>query len=135
MFIPFKKATLLIPSSPNNLKDTRHLFIILTNPSQTRQSESLLVNISTIRDGIVFDDACIIELGEHPFIKNRSFVFYRHARIEESKTLIRKVKNGEFVAHETISDDLYNKIINGLFKSKFVASKFKDFYREHSDNV
>lgn len=134
MFIPFKKATLLIPSSPNNLKDTRHLFIILTNPSQIKQSESLLVNISTIRNGTVFDDACIIEPGEHSFIKNRSFVFYRYARIEESKTLIKKVKSGEFIAHELISDALYNKITNGLLKSKFVASKFKDFYREYCDN-
>ncbi|MCC2626032.1 MAG: hypothetical protein K0R14_1905 [Burkholderiales bacterium] len=135
MFIPFKKATLLIPSSPNNLKDTKHLFIILTDPAQTRQSEVLLVNVSTIRNGIIFDEACIIEPGEHPFIKNRSFIFYRHARLEESKNLIRKVKSGEFIAHEAISDILYNKIAAGLLKSKFLASKFKYFYQEHCKNV
>lgn len=132
MFIPFKKATLLIPSSPNNLKDTKHLFIILNNPSQSKPQKCLLVNISTIRNSIMFDSACIIEPGEHKFIKKRSFVFYRFAKIIEAKELIKKVKSGEFIAHESISEELYKKIVDGLFKSKFLAPKYKDFYIQNS---
>lgn len=98
MFIPFKKATLLIPSSPDNLRDVKHLFIILTNPpTSEKQAKVLLVNVSTVYNNHVFDDACIIEAGEHTFIKRRSFIHYRYARIEEASMLIKKVKSGEFI--------------------------------------
>ena len=132
MFIPFKKVTLLIPSSPDNLRDVKHLFIILTNPpSSEKQAKVLLVNVSTVYNNHVFDDACIIEAGEHPFIKRRSFIDYRYARIEEASMLIKKVKSGEFIAHESMSEGLYTKIVNGLFKSKFIATKFQEFYNQY----
>lgn len=132
MFIPFKKATLLIPSSPNNLKEINHLFIILTNPPNSeKQAKVLLVNVSTVYNNHVFDDACIIESGEHPFIKRRSFIYYRYARIEEASILIKEVKSGKFIAHEAISDSLYEKIIIGLLKSKFIPIKYQDFYNQY----
>lgn len=32
LFVPFKRATLLIPSGPVNDPDRKHLFVLLTDP-------------------------------------------------------------------------------------------------------
>jgi hypothetical protein len=32
LFVPFKRATLLVPSGPANDPDRKHLFVLLTDP-------------------------------------------------------------------------------------------------------
>lgn len=126
LFFPYKKATLLAPSSPNNISDLKHLFIILTNPNNDK--DVLLVNVSSIRPGRYHDPACKIAPKAHPFIKRDSFIYYRYAQIANAHDIVSKVKSGEFVAYEPVSDELFKSVIDGLLSSKDTSLKVKDFY-------
>ncbi len=76
LFVPFKRATLLIPSEPANDSDRKHLFVLLTDPIEAPGFEGkqvLLVNIASVPNGFSYDSTCVLKPGEHRFIKHESY--------------------------------------------------------------
>jgi len=129
LFIPFKKATLLIPSCPPTDLDRKHLFAVVTSPTlQGSEKFSLLVSFSSCKLGMYHDDACIIEAGEHPFIRRRSFVDYSKARIESVDGLMRGVKGGILIPHEQVAEPLFNRICAGVTTSRHTPRRIIEFY-------
>lgn len=107
-------GTLIIPSGPTG----KHLFVILNKPKDFAgyKNSSVLVNISSIRKA-PYDDTCILEPGSHPFINQRSYIAYRHARVDREESLIQKVNALLFTPHEPLDDELLEQIHNGLYES------------------
>ena len=107
-------STLIIPSGPVG----KHLFIILNKPKDFAGyvNSSVLVNVSSIRNA-PYDYTCILEPGSHPFIKHRSFVAYRHARVDREESLIQKVSASLFTPHEPLDDKLLKRVKTGLYDS------------------
>lgn len=73
-----QRATLLVPSGSDANLDTKYLFIDLTDPHSNDvypQPHCLMVNISTVRAHITYHTACVLKPGDHPFVKQDSFVF------------------------------------------------------------
>ncbi len=128
MFIPLKKATLLIPSSP---EDTNHLFVIITNPC--KHGKVLIVNLTTIKTP-KHDNACIVNSGEHEFVKRPSYIMYRYAQIVEANNLAKGVKSGKFVAHKPISDDLLTKICDGILCSTQIEPIIREYFIDNCDH-
>ncbi len=56
------------------------------------------------------------------------FIYYRHALITNAQVIVNKVKSGEFIAYEPVSDELFKSVIAGLLSSKDTALKIKNFY-------
>jgi len=131
LFLPFKKATLLIPSGPVQDPDRNHLFIILTNPSSENSKRSLLVSVSSYT-GNHCDKACVLNKEDHKFIRHKSFVDYYRARIIETDKLINGVRKGLFKLKEPVNDEVFDKIIRGLLNSRRATPKTKNFYEEFS---
>jgi hypothetical protein len=83
VFVPFKRATLLIPSGAAIDPDRKHLFVLLTDPIEASGFEGkqvLLVNIATVPNdlnNLPYDSTCIIQPGEHRFIKHWRFPIFR----------------------------------------------------------
>lgn len=131
LFLPFQRATLLIPSGSESDPDRKHLFILLTNPYPHPDSNiksSLLVSISTLKPNIPFDPACKLYSGDHPFIKHDSYVVYRSARIETADKLINGVNQGVFNHKETLSGEIFARVCHGLTISDFTAPAILKFY-------
>ena len=107
-------GTLIIPSGPEG----KHLFIILNKPKDFagHRNSSVLVNVSSIRKA-PHDDTCILEPGSHPFIKQRSYIAYRHARVDREERLIQKVNASLFRPHDPLDDELLKRVQIGLYKS------------------
>ena len=107
-------GTLIIPSGPRG----KHLFIILNEPKDFAGylNSSVLVNACSIRKA-PYDDTCILESGNHPFITQRSYIAYRHARVDREESLIKKVNASLFTPHKPLDDELLNRVQNGLYKS------------------
>ena len=64
------------------------LFVVLTNPFDDTGDgilRVLLVSLSSIRSYYHYDPACILKPGEHPFVKQESFVVYKRAIIVEAE--------------------------------------------------
>lgn len=132
LFVPLKRATLLIPSGPSGDVDRRHLFILLTDPypDETGKSAVLLVSISTVRPNVPHDPTCILYSGDHDFVKRDSYVVYQRARLEEAEKLLRGVKSGELVAHVPMDGAVFARVCKGLEESRLTPIKFLVFYRK-----
>ncbi len=128
MFFVVKRATLLIPSGPPSDPSRKHLFICLTDPAGDAK-ETLMVSISTLRDGFPADETCRLFEDDHQFIKHKSFVDYRSARIIAAETLVKGVNQGQLIAMETLESSVFARVCYGLTQSPLAAPKFLEFYR------
>lgn len=129
MFLPFKKASLLIPSGTNEDPTKKHLFILLTDSVDIQSVISnILVPVNSY-DGLRGQDAtCILNSGDHKFIKHDSFIVYAKMRDEQTDKLLKAVKEGTFIGHEPLSDDVFNKIIQGVKTSEFTPLKYLKYF-------
>jgi hypothetical protein len=130
LFLPLKRATLLVPSGTQEDKERKHLFVLLTDPHGDGEKCVLMVSLSTIRRGIPHDPTCILYQGDHPFVRNDSYVVYQRARIEPAESLLRGVKDGKLIAHDTMDGAVFARICKGLEESRLTPPKLLDFYRK-----
>ena len=132
LFVPYRRAALLVPSGPAHDPDQKHLFILLTDPAKVlgyEDKHSLLVGVTTIHPGIPHDPACELYAGDHSFIKHKSFVFYAEARIEISQKLIDGVKRGIFSPQGMLAGDIFARVCHGLTLSRSTTPKVLAFYQ------
>ena len=130
MFLPYKKATLLITSGPSHDPERKHLFVIITDPVKYLSNKQvvLLCPICTIKPNQFYDPACIIQPDKHSFIIKQSYVAYKYSRIESANKLTRGVALNIFQPKEPVSDALYKRICRGLETSRFTTTEILNFY-------
>lgn len=128
MFFVVKRAMLLIPSGPASDPNRKHLFVCLTDAFGD-DKETLIVSASTFRAGLPADQTCFLFPGDHDFIKHKSFIDYRNARITAASKLANGVKNGLFVAMDTLDSSIFARVCYGLEQSPFTALRVLDFYQ------
>jgi hypothetical protein len=135
LFLPFKRATLLIPSGPQSDQLRKHLFILLTDPhrNDTGVTSILMVSISTVRTGIPHDATCILFPGDHPFVKQDSFVVYQKARIEDVEKVLRGVKSGQLMPQAPMGDLVFARMCKGLEESRLTPPKLVTFYQQANE--
>ncbi len=118
-------ATLLMPSGA----DGDHLYVVLNDPKAFpgygSQPCVVLVNVSTLRQGMGHDRTCVLDAGCHPFVKQDSYVVYRSARVERAAHVQRLVQQGLFKPHTPIDDGLLAVVKIGLRSSPFTTREFK----------
>lgn len=132
VFLPLKRATLLIPSGPQEDETRKHLFILLTDPHADDAGNRcvLMVSLSTVRQGLPHDQTCILYSGDHPFVKHDSFVVYQKARLEEVDKLLRGVNSGKLVPQTPMDGAILARICKGLEESRLTPPKLLHFYRQ-----
>lgn len=130
MFLPNRKATLLVPSGPLHDPDRKHLFIVISGPVNDEQLV-LLVSISSVKPNLWNDQSCLLFPGDHPFIKRDSFVDYSSSRIEPAEKLAKAVDQGIFVPREPVSQDLFDRICAGVLASRRTPKDIKRFFLIH----
>ena len=106
-----KGWSLLIPSGPDGKS---HLFFVLNDPKD--EEEVVLASVSSMRR--LADATCLLEPGDHPFIRHESFLDYRLCRTYPRTHLEPLVGSGYFERREDASEDLIERIIDGAFRSK-----------------
>jgi len=114
-FSPYKRGTLLIPSGPK--QDGLHLFVVMTDACEN--NHHLLLSVSTIRAGAFYDDACLLAPGDHEFIKAASYVVYRLPEKRSAETLVKCVKGWLFHPREDIAQNVFDRMYDGLWRSRF----------------
>ena len=130
LFLPFPKATLLVPSGPDSDPDCKHLFIVLTAPNAIDLSV-LKVGVSSVPSTGNHDPTCELFRGDHPFIRHPSYIRYRDAVIIEAQKLIDGVASGALIAKDPLSDDIMARVVYGIETSPFVAPKVLAYYLAH----
>lgn len=130
LFLPLRRATLLVPSGPENDPDRKHLFILLTDPADAGSGVKavLMVSLSSIKPGLPYDPACVLHSGDHPFVKKDSFVVYQKSRIEDADKVLRGVKDGKLVPQAPMDTAVFARICKGLEDSRLTPPKMLRFY-------
>lgn len=127
LFIPAKRATVLIPSGTIGDPERMHLFILLTDPV-TEQKLVLFVSLSSVKAGVWHDQTCILEAGDHPFVTKKSWVDYRTTRIEEANKILHGVHKGLLVPKGTMAQEVFLRVCEGVIYSDHIKPKFREFY-------
>jgi hypothetical protein len=89
---------------------------VLSDP--TRDHFVLLVNLTSHRADK--DDACILDVGDHPFIRHRSCVNYakvKHIAVAQLETILNMPS---VERREPLSIEVLQRIRDGAGKSRFI---------------
>jgi hypothetical protein len=117
-------STLLVRSG-----DVFHLHFIVFGPvvldGYGPLAQVAMVNATTLREGVPYDPACVVEAGEHAFIKHRSYLAYRHMRVDTSTHVEHMVRSGAWTARDPCSPDLLHRIAAGVCLSRLTPREYK----------
>jgi hypothetical protein len=118
-------GTLLIPSGPLEDRDRRHLHVVCTDPCDA--GNQVIVPITSWTNDLC-DNACILQANEHEFLKHKSYVLYRKARIEAASTLDNGIAQGLFVTRAPMNRQTFLRIKHGICRSKQTPRKVKKYF-------
>lgn len=126
---PLRRGTLLFLSGP-----VSHLHIVMNDPvinPITGLESVVLVNISSIREGLRYDDTCVLtpENCPHSFVRWPSYVFYADSYVKAIEDIIQKVEIGEFDTREPLPEDAFGRVFDGFFLSRRVPPKVARFLK------
>lgn len=109
-FQALPKNTVLIHSGP-----CPHLHVVLTEPDGEPPTV-LVVNVSSKRKNS--DQTTVLTSGEHSFLtKAESVVRYDQAKFLNHQPLIKAVEDGVLSVYEDVTDELFEKIRQGILSS------------------
>lgn len=110
----------------------RHLHIILSNPYTSENGDSVvLVYMSSYRGTCrTEEDSCILEVGDHPYIKNRSYLAYNECREVPVALLDNELQQQTIKREEPLSKEILIKALEGMQLSKNVKRELKDRNRK-----
>jgi hypothetical protein len=119
--------TLLVPSGPG-----RHLFFLLLGPvilpGYGPRPQIAMASATTLRGGVPFDDACVLNPGDHPFIQHRSYIAYRYLRIDTADHVDSMVVTAGWLPHEPCTPELLGRIIAGVCRSRLTPREYKRIF-------
>jgi len=114
-YVPTKKKGILIPCPD------LHLFVVMNDPCPEKLC--LVISISSIKPKRHFDPACVLEVGDHPFIKHPSFIMYRLAETKKAMHISNMVDSKYYLKHKDFEEPAFGNIAAGLFKSDEVKPR------------
>ena len=94
-----------------------HLFIIISDPSAD-PNRIVMANFTSW--GGDKDQSCVVEVGEHRFIKVRSCVYYGEDRLITLTQYEQFLASGQLATHDPVSNDLLKRILHGAAVSPFL---------------
>jgi hypothetical protein len=121
----FEKGETYIIRNPSN--NIEHLYFIISNPDE--KDRILMVNLSTfIEDSIEKEQICILEVGDHPYVRHKSFINYAESICPMKSEIEAAIKLNLFDRDEDASPELIKNIQVGATKSEALPEKFKKYF-------
>lgn len=120
-YIPVRGGSILAVAGAIN-----HLHFICSDHFFDRHSGAIsvvAVNISSVKTGYPYDKTCILDKGDHPFIKHKSYVYYKQAAIFRVEKIKYGIEAGDITVLENVSEEVLQKVIAGFEASPFTPAK------------
>jgi len=95
-----------------------HLHIIISDPAQN-PNQIVTANFTKWRADK--DQSCIVDVGEHPFLKVRSCVDYRRDRLISLNLYEQCMRSGDLVSHDPVCKGLLKRILDGAGISPYIS--------------
>lgn len=109
--------------------DKRHLMIVV----EEKDGEYLIVPATTWNEKLpagIQDDSCILNVGDHSFIKHKSWLDFRFAQAKPSIEILQGLLNGLLIRKEDLKPELLAYIQARTESSDRLPSKFKYFFEK-----
>ncbi|AFM14047.1 hypothetical protein [Turneriella parva] len=103
-----------------------HLYLVISdiNPDD---GTVLCVNITDSAN--IPDKSCLLNVGDHPFIKKESAVFYWQAINPELNSITHGIKLGALTQQANLLPATLAKVQDGAKASKFLKPKFHLYFQ------
>ncbi len=103
-----------------------HLWMVISEP--TASAFVLLVNLTTFRADK--DLACVLDVGDHPFIKHQTCVNYQKAKLIATAQLEKVLQLPHVKTHAKLTPQLLQKIRNASANSQHMELDMFQFLDE-----
>lgn len=101
-----------------------HLYVIITSPSAV-DGRFVIVNLTTKRDRRGEDHTCVLQVGDHPYIRRDSIVLYAEAYITDELTFRAVASSGKVLLEDSFTPEVLKRIQQGGIASRFTPNKIK----------
>lgn len=101
-----------------------HLWIVISDPAAD-SDRVVSVNLTTKRILRNEDHTCVLDVGDHPFVRHPTYVNYRGARITSNAELDDEFRSNVIKLDGGASTELLAKLISAAHKSPFTAREVK----------
>ncbi|WP_438439422.1 hypothetical protein [Klebsiella quasipneumoniae] len=91
--------------------------------------------MSSIKPGVPYDDACVLQAGDHRFIQHTSYIVYAEAVIWRIDNLERKHAAGEVTTHDDMVEAVFGRILSGFDISEQAKPKMIRFKEKYCTNA
>ncbi len=107
-----------------------HLWIVLSDRCDNSDTIAI-VNLSTWRNDKpeLNDPSCIVLEGDHPFVRHKSYIYYRQGICSPYSELEKGLACGVLTPQEDCSEDLVYRALCGAAESQFTPNSILDILR------
>jgi hypothetical protein len=91
---------------------TKHLFIVVSDPVKD-PAVVYVVNVTTLYPGSPNDSTCLVRAGEHPFVKQDSWVNYARARRTSVARLHQAFAKGDLLPRDPLQATVLKRVQSG----------------------
>ncbi len=105
-----------------------HLHIVVMDVPVAQ--EVLLASVTTYEDEK--DSTCILEPGDHPFVRHTSCISYRHVRIVSRATLQTLIDKGRLATQPSLAQPVLDRVIAGMRRSPEIRSEVREWIRRYA---
>jgi hypothetical protein len=109
-YSPYEMAGLLMPYN-----DAPHLFAVMNDPCPDGQC--LVLMVTTLKAGRYHDPACLLNVGDHPFIRHPSWIAYRIAETPRAAHVGNMVDKKLFIPRDDWTPAVFNRLAAGIYNS------------------
>jgi len=102
-----------------------HLWLVITSPGADRQLA--IVNVTTKRLGS--DETCVLQIGDHPFIRHDSVVLYEKAQTADADDLEGAMVELHLEARTPLPPAVLARVQSGALSSVFTPRGVKAMVR------
>lgn len=124
-YVVKRQNTFLAPSASTKDANGHHLHVVCTDPCKA--NKSVVLTISTIKDGQWHDPTVIIDIGTHKFIKAKSFVHYAYAQVMDCSAISRDVDSWVFMPKDEMVESVVSTMFYGAHRSEMTPRFVLDY--------
>lgn len=120
-------STFLISDDPGS-HGSKHLGIVVSDPALDCE-QIIIATVSTFRPGITVDVSCLLRKGDHPFIKHKSVIAYRHTKALSVHKIRKLREQNEIIRKQRLDRAVLARVREGFKVSDEVPEKFLNVLR------
>lgn len=122
--MPFSLGDTFLNKSLPDLGLPSHLWVVISKLTHSLE-EVVIVNFTSCRDSGDVDPSCLVNKGEHPFLRHETYVKYSGALVPQVCKLEELETSGLLTRKEPVDEVLLAKVLEGAKTTPFLKLKIR----------